>query len=50
MIPWHGDDEIMCARLARDSLFQCGLQIPDENMSPEDLYEWLEKYTFNKVS
>jgi hypothetical protein len=47
LIPWHEDDEIMCARLARDFLFQCGLPIPDEDMSPEDLYEWMIGYRKN---
>lgn len=41
-IPWKEGKAIMCARLARDFLFHCGLNIPDEDMSPEDLAEWLD--------
>ncbi|KIL38297.1 hypothetical protein SD70_27160 [Gordoniibacillus kamchatkensis] len=44
-IPWHEGLAIICSRLGRDFLFHCGLPIPDENMSPEDLYEWVTSYT-----
>lgn len=44
VIPWREDKNIMCSRLARDFLFHCGLPIPDEDMSPEDLYEWITQY------
>lgn len=43
-LSWHEGANIICSRLARDFLFHCGLPIPDENMSPEDLYEWVLKY------
>lgn len=43
VIPWHEGDDIICSRLARDFLAECGLPIPDEDMSPEDVYEWLEQ-------
>jgi uncharacterized protein YycO len=42
-IPWHEGKRIICSRLARDFLFKCGFDIPDENMTPEDLYEWCVK-------
>jgi cell wall-associated NlpC family hydrolase len=43
-LPWHEGVSIICSRLARDFCFQCGLPVPDENMSPEDLWEWIESY------
>jgi hypothetical protein len=42
-LPWHEGIAIICSRLGRDFLFRCGLKIPDENMSPEDLWEWEER-------
>lgn len=39
-IPWHEGHRLICSRLSRDFLFACGLNIADENMSPEDLYIW----------
>jgi hypothetical protein len=45
MIPWHEGDDIICSRLARDFLAECGLPIPDEDMSPEDVYEWLTSFS-----
>lgn len=43
-LSWHEGASIICSRLGRDFLFRCGLPIPDENMSPEDLFEWLEQF------
>jgi hypothetical protein len=39
-IPWHEGKRIICSRLGRDWVAKCNFPIPDENMSPEDLYEW----------
>lgn len=46
-IPWHECHRLICSRLMRDFLFHCNLPIPDENMTPEDIYEWvIQNYGF----
>ncbi|GIM45242.1 hypothetical protein DNHGIG_07910 [Collibacillus ludicampi] len=48
-IPWREGKRIICSRLGRDFLFHCGMDIPDENMTPEDLFEWVQRHG-SKVS
>lgn len=46
-IPWHECHRLLCSRLMRDFLFYCNLPIPDANMTPEEVFEWvIQHYGF----
>lgn len=45
-IPWHECHRLICSRLGRDFLFQCKIPIPDQNMTPEDLAEWVKLHGY----
>ncbi len=40
-IPWKEGKAILCSRLVRDFLFESKLSIPDENMTPRDVEDWV---------
>lgn len=48
-IPWHEGREIICSRLARDYVYQLGYPIPDVDMTPEEVYEWMMQNTLQPL-
>jgi hypothetical protein len=40
-LPWKEGKRILCSRLVRDFIFQSKLNIPDENMTPKDVEDWV---------
>lgn len=40
-LPWREGKEILCSRLTRDYIFQSKLNIPDSNMTPKDVEDWV---------
>ena len=40
-LPWKEGKAIICSRLTRDFLFESKLNIPDDNMTPRDVEDWI---------
>lgn len=40
-LPWKEGKRIICSRLVRDFLFQSKWDIPDTNMRPKDVEDWI---------